>query len=186
LRHPSLTCVCLAFALCCGTAGAATYEERVIVQLRAMGYTDITISFTLLGRAQILAIGEQDTREIVLNPRTGEILRDFARGNSTGDEEPVAVAVEPIVLGPEPVVDLEAVTEAPVEDVGPATVADTVVDPAPNVTGIVDFGNFDTGHPGSEVSDLSTDPASTASTSVDGSGTDSFDSGVTTDHEGSP
>lgn len=101
--------VCLALALGAATAQAASYEDRLIAHLRKLGYGDITLSFTLLGRAQIIAVSKGDTREIVLNPRTGEILRDFAQTIESDGVEAVAIAVEPIVLGPETAV----VTEVP-------------------------------------------------------------------------
>ncbi|MEM7724535.1 MAG: hypothetical protein AAF376_19520 [Pseudomonadota bacterium] len=50
--------------------------ETVIGQLRAQGYEQIEITRTFLGRLRIEAQGPDGTREIVLNPRTGLILRD--------------------------------------------------------------------------------------------------------------
>lgn len=93
--------VCLALVLGAASAEAASYEQRLIAHLRKLGYGEITLSFTLLGRAQIFAVSPDDTREIVLNPRTGEILRDFAQSIESDGVEAVAIAVEPIVLAPE-------------------------------------------------------------------------------------
>ena len=129
MRRVNLTLACLAVALCGSTGFAATYEERVVVQLRAMGYTDITVSFTMLGRAQILAVNQQQTREIVLNPRTGEILRDYAQGPAGSNDVPAPVAVQPIVLGPEVVPE---VLDVPL-DVPAVVVTDPVLDPGPAV-----------------------------------------------------
>lgn len=42
-----------------------------------MGYSDILVSRTLLGRVKIEADGDEGRREIIVNPRTGEILRDL-------------------------------------------------------------------------------------------------------------
>lgn len=131
MRRPNVILAGLVFVLCSSAGFAATYEQRVVVQLRAMGYTDITVSFTLLGRAQILAVSSQHTREIVLNPRTGEILRDYAQGSGDSDQTLAPVAVQPIVLGPEPEVSA-AVPDVPPD--GPALfVADPVVDLEPAV-----------------------------------------------------
>ncbi|MBD3678513.1 MAG: hypothetical protein HUJ27_08935 [Rhodobacteraceae bacterium] len=58
-------------------AHAQTLEERITAQLREQGYTSITVERTFLGRVRILAEGPGMEREIVLNPRTGEILRDI-------------------------------------------------------------------------------------------------------------
>ena len=59
---------------------AATFEDAVVAQLRAQGYGQITSAHTLLGRVRIVAILGDTQREIILNPRTGEILRDVIAG----------------------------------------------------------------------------------------------------------
>ncbi|MCB1388803.1 MAG: hypothetical protein KDK12_06620 [Rhodobacteraceae bacterium] len=51
--------------------------DDVVRDLRRQGYGAITIGRTLLGRTRIVATGTPGRREIVVNPRTGEILRDF-------------------------------------------------------------------------------------------------------------
>lgn len=56
---------------------AQSPQEAVIAQLRAQGYESFTVGRTLLGRVRILASGIDRQREIVLNPRSGEILRDY-------------------------------------------------------------------------------------------------------------
>jgi hypothetical protein len=63
-------------------AFAVSYAEDVVNQLARLGFSDITVQTTLLGRIKILATRSDGMREIVLNPRTGEILRDvwFASG----------------------------------------------------------------------------------------------------------
>ena len=67
----------LAIALWTGTALAQGFEAGIIDQLRRDGYDDITMNTTFLGRVRLVALGEKGQREIVLNPRTGEILRDL-------------------------------------------------------------------------------------------------------------
>lgn len=67
----------LAFALFAGGARADALSDRIVAQLRRQGYDSVTVSRTLLGRMRILASGAGQRREIILNPRTGEILRDF-------------------------------------------------------------------------------------------------------------
>ena len=57
-------------------AFAAAFADVVVDQLRAQGYETLVIERTLLGRVRILAQKAGKTREIILNPRTGEILRD--------------------------------------------------------------------------------------------------------------
>ena len=92
--------IVLGFAvLVAGPARANDFQERLVRQLDRLGYTDIEISRTLLGRAQIIARNGDELREIILNPRTGEILRDYARGESGSP-----VIASPIVLSqPDPV-----------------------------------------------------------------------------------
>ena len=58
-------------------AGAQTIQDQVVSQLKAQGYDSIRVSRTLLGRTRIIADSDESRREIVVNPRTGEILRDF-------------------------------------------------------------------------------------------------------------
>ena len=55
---------------------AQNYEKAILAQLRQDGYEQIVVTTTLLGRIRIVADGAQGQREIVLNPRTGEVLRD--------------------------------------------------------------------------------------------------------------
>lgn len=61
------------------------YSDQVARQLRKQGFTRISVQRTLLGRSRIVASGAKGRREIILNPRTGEILRDLwtpAKGGS--------------------------------------------------------------------------------------------------------
>lgn len=57
-------------------ASAQSPRDTVISQLREQGYTQITVSRTLLGRLRFVAISESFRREIIINPVTGQILRD--------------------------------------------------------------------------------------------------------------
>lgn len=68
-----------------GKLFAQTAEDQVVNQLRRQGYDRITVARTLLGRTRIVAIGPRGSREIVLNPSTGAILRDYVdRSDSDG------------------------------------------------------------------------------------------------------
>ncbi|MGQ0610185.1 MAG: hypothetical protein ACT4N9_03640 [Paracoccaceae bacterium] len=58
-------------------AAAETYADLIVRQLVDQGYANVTVETTLLGRVRIRAEGEYGLREIILNPRTGEILRDL-------------------------------------------------------------------------------------------------------------
>ena len=57
---------------------AQTVEERLLSGLESQGYTVIEKGYTFLGRLRIVAENDEIHREIVVNPGTGEILRDYA------------------------------------------------------------------------------------------------------------
>ncbi len=72
-------------ALLVSSAHAQTLRASVERQLSAQGYRDIDMSRTLLGRARFEARKGNMTRVIVVNPNTGEVLRDMSRAT---DAEP--------------------------------------------------------------------------------------------------
>ena len=62
-----------------------SYADQIVQQLSAQGFSDITVEITLLGRIRIKGHNGQGLREIIMNPHTGEILRDMwidANGNA--------------------------------------------------------------------------------------------------------
>ena len=48
------------------------------------GYRNITVAKTWLGRLRFIAVRPGARREIVVNPATGEILRDYSRRSAEG------------------------------------------------------------------------------------------------------
>jgi len=58
-------------------ACSASFADAILGQLTAQGFAKITVETTWLGRVQILAYRADGMREIILNPRSGEILRDL-------------------------------------------------------------------------------------------------------------
>lgn len=58
--------------------GAEPLEQELKQQLQAQGYEQIQSSRTWLGRLRLQARSGNLMREIVVNPNTGEILRDYA------------------------------------------------------------------------------------------------------------
>ena len=58
------------------TAFAASFAEDVVSQLARQGFVNIEVETTWLGRVRIVAERADGQREIIMNPRTGEILRD--------------------------------------------------------------------------------------------------------------
>lgn len=53
-----------------------SFVDVLISQLTAQGFTIISVTRTWLGRVRIVASNGHFRREIIVNPRTGEILRD--------------------------------------------------------------------------------------------------------------
>lgn len=51
--------------------------DAITQQLAAQGYDQIKVSKTFLGRVRVEAQRKGLEREIIFNPRTGEILRDY-------------------------------------------------------------------------------------------------------------
>ncbi|MCR9109936.1 hypothetical protein [Marivita sp. XM-24bin2] len=68
------------------TAFAQTAEDQVIDQLKRQGYRRITLGSTFLGRTRIVATGPRGRREIILNPSTGAILRDYLDRSDDDDD----------------------------------------------------------------------------------------------------
>ena len=65
-----------------GPVWAQSGVDDIVQHLRAQGYTQITRQRTLLGRIRVTATGGGREREIVLNPSTGAVLRDYTRDNA--------------------------------------------------------------------------------------------------------
>lgn len=70
------------FLLVPGFAGAQSVQDQILSQLTAQGFTRIEVSRTLLGRVKIEARSASLDRELVFNPVTGEILRDYWQDNA--------------------------------------------------------------------------------------------------------
>lgn len=88
----------LALVLCCALpalALAGPVEDSVVRQLSQQGYSRIEISRTWLGRTRIVAQREDLRREIIINPATGEILRDLLRvRREQGERDILAPSVQ--------------------------------------------------------------------------------------------
>ncbi len=85
-------------------AFAQDVVSQIRRQLRQQGFREIAEERTLLGRVRIMAVRNDGRREIIINPSTGEILRDLwsplsgglgriqiidedSRGSGGGDDE---------------------------------------------------------------------------------------------------
>jgi len=78
----------VAFTLLSTTAARADYVDTIVTRLGKEGFDDIRVMRTLLGRVRIVAEKGGRSRELVCNPRTGEILRDI--WIDTGDDAEAA------------------------------------------------------------------------------------------------
>jgi hypothetical protein len=74
---------------------ARTVEQQILEKLAAQGYVILEQGYTFLGRLRIVAENDTFYREIVVNPGTGEILRDYAVTLNQKSSPPI---VEPLSL----------------------------------------------------------------------------------------
>lgn len=109
-----------------GMAQAVT-EDQVIADLQQEGFMVVDTGTTLLGRLRITALGPEGTREVVLNPRNGKVLRDVMIEEAPQAPLPVAATarVAPVVTDA-----LPEVAAPP----APLSVAAEMAVPAPVVT----------------------------------------------------
>jgi hypothetical protein len=75
--HPRfILAIGLAAGLAIVPVSAQTLQDDVINELRAQGFTTITVTRTWLGRTRIKASSKSRDREIIMNSRTGLGVRD--------------------------------------------------------------------------------------------------------------
>lgn len=67
----------IAGAALAGPALAQDFVGSVIAQLRQQGFLSVAQERTLLGRVRITASRKDGSREIIINPNNGEIMRDL-------------------------------------------------------------------------------------------------------------
>lgn len=70
------------------TDSGESVQGQIVAQVQEQGYGRIVVSRTFLGRVRVTAERGDRKREIVVNPITGEILRDLLRTDHryAGDE----------------------------------------------------------------------------------------------------
>ena len=87
-RRDLARCVgAVALALVVTAAQADSLSDSLTRQLRAQGFTEVEVSRTWLGRLRVEARNDRMHREIVVNPNTGEILRDYTHA-ADGNDDP--------------------------------------------------------------------------------------------------
>ena len=82
---------------------AGTVEQQLLASLQAQGYVVVEQSYTILGRLHVVARIGDVQREIVVNPGTGEVLRDTSVAMVNPDPGEVQPAIVPDdALPPDP------------------------------------------------------------------------------------
>jgi len=71
-----------------GSARAESSRERLLAALEADGYDIQQVERTWLGRLRIVATKGDLRREVVINPGTGEVLRDIASSEDAEEITP--------------------------------------------------------------------------------------------------
>ena len=94
-KSSTLKALAVAAALVASPVNASEYADRIILWLEEQGFTHFEVERTWLGRIKIEAYANGIEREIILNARTGEILRDYweieDEDLATGNFNPLAV-----------------------------------------------------------------------------------------------
>ena len=98
--------IAMTLALSFGQPGLATPgQDMVTASLQEQGFEVRLVHWTLLGRIRIVAVSDTVRREIVINPNTGEILRDYSQAivvapvepdHHEGSRDPVAATDPPV------------------------------------------------------------------------------------------
>lgn len=86
-------------ALWAGASIGATFADGVVGQLTKQGFYNIAVETTWLGRVRIVADRADGQREIILNPRTGEVLRDSWKASGASTVTPIIDEVNSNVAG---------------------------------------------------------------------------------------
>ncbi|MFO1104910.1 MAG: hypothetical protein U1E34_02330 [Amaricoccus sp.] len=84
MRHPGAGIALLALLAGIQPLAAAEPLDVILARLRADGYEVREVSRTWLGRIRVEADGRGQSRELVFNRVTGEILRDYSRPAAAG------------------------------------------------------------------------------------------------------
>ena len=84
-----LLLIACAVAVTAAPAFAENYAQRIERELRNQGFTQMKVHHTWLGRVLIDARSHTQKREIVVNPHTGEILRDYTRSLHGASQEDI-------------------------------------------------------------------------------------------------
>lgn len=81
MRNPVLAWSLVAAALAAVPAWGQATVDAVVARLQSEGFEVQQVQETMLGRVRIEAARDGQKREVVVDPTTGEILRDYTDGN---------------------------------------------------------------------------------------------------------
>ena len=84
LRLGSALPLALGGALWAAPVARAETPEEIVAQMQAEGLRSIEVSTTWLRRIRIVGEGQSGAREVVIDPRNGEVLRDFTAPATAG------------------------------------------------------------------------------------------------------
>lgn len=87
MRRSTIAALLLSTTFGLAPAYAQSSNDKILAHLKQQGYLEIHITRTWLGRTRIEAISESHEREIILNSRTGEILRDYSEALDEDDDD---------------------------------------------------------------------------------------------------
>ncbi|MEJ2000380.1 MAG: hypothetical protein P8X77_03170 [Maritimibacter sp.] len=76
-----------------GLSWAGNLQDDIVRELASQGFKHVKITTTWLGRMRFVATSDGQTREIIINGNTGEILRDYWGGRDD-DNTPAPRLVE--------------------------------------------------------------------------------------------
>ncbi|KAF0115025.1 MAG: Uncharacterized protein FD150_1263 [Rhodobacteraceae bacterium] len=77
MKRRELLCGLVAGLVFASPAMAESVADSIVRQLERLGFRKVSQERTLLGRVRIVGDRKDRQREIIVNPNTGEILRDL-------------------------------------------------------------------------------------------------------------
>ena len=128
----------LALSVSLATTGYATPGQDIVISsLQAQGFEVTLVHWTLLGRIRIIAVSADIRREIVINPTTGEILRDYsqrivAAAAPDRDDDSTSEPSNTRAAAPVAAADLDATAVTALESLGMSVAPPIALDESQN------------------------------------------------------
>lgn len=124
----------LVLSVSLATTGLATPGQDIVTSsLQAQGFDVTLVHWTLLGRIRIIAVSAEIRREIVINPTTGEILRDYSQRiveavDPDRDDDSTSEPSNTSATAPVAAADLDATAVRALESLGMSVAAPIALD----------------------------------------------------------